>query len=64
MERRKINTTLVLTIDIILLILSIFVYNYIFDVEALKYSTKTVDKVINVEYNNDEVRLCNLYILF
>ena len=43
MERRKINTTLVLAIDIILLILSVFVYNYIFDVESLKknYSEET-----------------------
>lgn len=44
MERRKINTTVVLTIDIILLILSIFVYNYIFEVERVKkeYSQETI----------------------
>lgn len=36
LERRKINTALVLTIDIVLLILSIFVYTYIFKVENVK----------------------------
>ena len=43
MERRKINTTLVLTIDIILFVLSVFVYNHIFEVESVKknYSEET-----------------------
>lgn len=43
MERRKINTTLVLAIDIILFVLSVFVYNHIFEVESVKknYSEET-----------------------
>lgn len=51
MERRKINTTLVLTIDIILLLLSIFIYKYIFDVETLKknYSKETIEFIENNE---------------
>ncbi len=51
MERRKINTTLVLTIDIILLVLSVFVYNYIFEVETLKknYSEETTKFIENNE---------------
>ena len=32
--------------------------------KILKCSTKTVDKTMIVEYNNGEVRLCSLYILF
>ena len=51
MERRIINTTLVLAIDIILLILSVFIYNYIFDVEKMKknYSEETTKFIENNE---------------
>ena len=51
MIKRKINTTLVLTIDIILLILSIFTYRYIFSVENLKknYAEETLEFIENNE---------------
>ena len=51
MERRIINTTLVLTINVILLILSVFIYNYIFDVEKMKknYSEETTKFIENNE---------------
>lgn len=51
MKKRKINTTLVLTIDIILLVLSIFTYRYIFSVESLKknYAEETTKFIENNE---------------
>lgn len=51
LERRKINTTLVLIIDLVLLILSIFVYTHIFKVESLKktYAEETIEFMENNE---------------
>lgn len=51
MKKRKINTTMVLTIDIILLVLSIFTYRYIFSVESLKknYAEETTKFIENNE---------------
>ncbi len=51
LERRKINTALVLTIDIVLLILSIFVYTHIFKVENVKktYAEETTKFIENNE---------------
>ena len=51
LERRKINTTLVLIIDLVLLILSIFVYTHIFKVENLKktYAEETIEFMENNE---------------
>ena len=51
MKKGKINTTLVLTIDIVLLILSIFTYRYIFSVETLRknYTEETLEFIENNE---------------
>ena len=51
LERRKINTTLVLIIDLVLLILSIFVYTHIFKVENVKktYAEETIEFIENNE---------------
>ena len=51
LERRKINTALVLTIDIVLLILSIFVYTHIFKVENVRktYAEETTKFIENNE---------------
>ena len=51
MIKRKINTSIVLTIDIVLLILSIFTYRYIFSVENLKksYAEETLEFIENNE---------------
>ena len=50
-EKRKINTGLILTINIILLIISFFVYKYIFEVEKLKktYAEETAQFIENNE---------------
>lgn len=49
LERRKINTALVLAIDVILLILSIFVYTHIFKVEHVRktYAKETTEFIEN-----------------
>ena len=51
MKKRKINTSIVLTIDIVLLIISIFTYRYIFSVENLKknYAEETLEFIENNE---------------
>lgn len=51
MKKKKINTSLILTIDIMLLILSIFTYKHIFDVETLKknYAEETSKFIENNE---------------
>ena len=51
MKKGKINTSLVLTIDIVLLILSIFTYRYIFSVETLRknYAEETLEFIENNE---------------
>ncbi len=51
MKKRKINTLLVLIIDIVLLILSIFTYKYIFDVENVRknYAKETSEFIENNE---------------
>ena len=51
LERRKINTTLVLIIDLVLLIISVFVYTHIFKVENVKkaYAEETIEFIENNE---------------